>query len=105
VILPCASLFILARSDSLCCPDFKIDTFNINEGTIRVPWRSFRSSSLLTKREVNRVSAGIEKFDLKSPILDFIFLPDELIKTGLMNLTAAVGRAIRTTIFAGRGAV
>jgi hypothetical protein len=68
VILPCASLFVLARPDSLSCPNFKIDPFNINEGKIRLSWRSFHSSSSLTKREVNSVSAGIEKFDLKSPI-------------------------------------
>jgi hypothetical protein len=47
-------------------------------------------SKSLSEREIKRLSAGIKEFDLKSPVFDPSFLPDELVETGLPNHRRAV---------------
>ena len=59
------------------------------------------SGSSLSKGEDVRVNAGIEKFDLKRPILDAALLPDELIQTGLSHFAGTVGSAVDAMSVAG----
>src|ERR1700720_4538625 len=58
-----------------------------------------------TKREIERLDAGIKEFDFECAILYLAFLPDELIKPWLSDFTGAVRATIRPAIFARRGAV
>ena len=56
-----------------------------------------------SKGERKDLDAGIEEFDLKSPVFNLILLSDELIETRFLNRACAINGAIRPTFVAGRG--
>src|SRR5215469_14526144 len=57
----------------------------------------------LSKRKREGLDTGVEEFDLKVHVLDLSLLPDELIHSGLSNLTCAIGGGIGTMVVAGCG--
>ncbi len=59
----------------------------------------------LTKGENESFEAGIEEFNLKSPVYYFVFLPNELIETRLSNRPGAVGSGISSAIVTGLSAI
>src|SRR5579863_8560339 len=86
-----------------------MSTFSTQSGR-RVHLVAFSSSArrpaaLLTERERKRLNAGIEEFDLESPVFYLALLPDELIETRLTNLAGAVRSGIDAAIFARRHTV
>src|SRR3984885_16013904 len=59
----------------------------------------------LTEGERKSLNSRIKEFNLKGSVFDSTLLPDELIETGIPDLTGAVRGGIKSTIVAGRGAV
>src|SRR5262245_14814961 len=59
----------------------------------------------LAEREGESLHAGIEKFDLESPVFHRSFLPDELIQAMFLHRTGAVHIGIAAVVVTGRRAI